>query len=330
MNPSVRLAVVIVNYKTGHLMEGNLRALEAARSDVGTLKAFIVDNQSPDDSAAVIDATIRRNGWQAWATLVESDRNGGFSYGNNVGVAAARRDPDFDPTHIFFLNPDAVVQDGAIARLCQVSAAMQDRALLGAQLVNETGERRMSAFRFPSMASEFQRGAHLGIVHRLVRGADIGLLTHGPTIEADWVTGAAFFAPVSLIDAVGPMDDGYFLYFEEIDYQRSIRAAGFPIHSVGDALVMHLAGQSTGVVAGKSTRGRMPDYWYESWHRYFFKQYGALYATGCAVAWVAGRWVGALAALVARHRQVDHSHRTLRFLKLGLLGHRATAQPKTS
>jgi len=81
-----------------------------------------------------------------------------------------------------------------------------------------------------------------------------------------------------VIEQVGGMDERFFLYYEETDYCRKVKNAGWELWYVPQSRVMHLAGQSTGVTDRQEEAQRLPDYWFESRRRYFLKNHGLLYA----------------------------------------------------
>jgi N-acetylglucosaminyl-diphospho-decaprenol L-rhamnosyltransferase len=316
-------AVVIVNYKTGHLLAGSLVQLAEARRQVPGLRVVIVDNHSPDDSVALIRTAIARQGCGDWVELICHPSNAGFSAGNNVGIRHALSHGPVAPTHFFILNPDAQVRPGSIEALLEFSAAQGDRALIGGLLVNEADQPRSSAFRFHGPLTEFQRGAHLGLIDRLLPARRLALPPGAAPHRADWVSGAAFLVPRAIVEQVGLMDEGYFLYFEEVDYMRQVCRQGFEIWSLPAARVMHLAGAATGIVGGQAARGPIPDYWYQSWHRYFFKNHGALYGSLCALAWLSGRLIHTGLGLLRPARRRWDGHRAGRFLRLAWLGQAA-------
>lgn len=317
------VAVIIVNYKTGHLLEASLLRLQSARKAQPGLHVFIVDNRSPDDSVSVIKATIARHAWEPWVHLIAHDVNGGFAAGNHVGVTNAMNTPGFDPAFFFFLNPDAYIEDGAVDALLTFSAKQHHRAVLGGLLLDETGAARPSGFRFPSVISEFQRGACLGIVDRCLPGHVTAMPVSAHAHQSDWVTGAAFWVPRALWEAVGGMDQGYFLYFEEVDFMLQIRKAGFDVWTVPDARVVHIAGASTKIVKGKISAKRMPAYWYQSWHRFHFKNQGTVTACMRGMAWLVGSIVNQILAIGIKHRRDTGGHHRSDFVRFALLNRRS-------
>lgn len=315
------VVVIIVNYKTGRLVAQSLERLSQIRQAGLSLRVVVVDNQSPDDSCAVISQALHALAAHDWAHLEAHAVNAGFAAGNNVGFAATRR-LQWPVDHFLLLNPDAILEPDALAHLLKFDSQRSAPAVLGCQQINEAGHARPSAFRFPGLISEFQRGASLGFVERHWPQSKVAMaVSHSPH-PADWVTGAAFLLPKAIVDQVGDMDDGYFLYYEEVDYLRKIRLAGFEVWSVPAARVCHLAGAATGIVTGKSLGRRMPAYWYQSWRRYFLSSQGYLGMYLCGLAWLSGHAIDRLLSVLVAKRRVSGGHHALDFIRYALLNQR--------
>ena len=100
------VAVVIVTYRTGELTVRSIQSVQAERSTPGiSIRVIVVDNASGD--AGIVSRAIEANGWSSWVTLVTAPKNGGFAYGNNLGIERACADSV--PSYVYLLNPDALV-----------------------------------------------------------------------------------------------------------------------------------------------------------------------------------------------------------------------------
>src|SRR4051812_2094411 len=113
---AAHLWIVIVNYRTARLAIDCLHSVAADLPAFAHLQTVVVDNASNDGSVEQLRAAIQSNQWQAWASVIASDRNGGFAYGYNVGIkhalgTAAR------PDYVMLLNPDTIVRPGALRAL---------------------------------------------------------------------------------------------------------------------------------------------------------------------------------------------------------------------
>lgn len=312
------VAIIIVNYKTGRLVAESLHRLSQLQMPSVGLAVYVVDNASPDDSLSIIDQSILRLKAQAWVHLIAHPNNGGFAAGNNVGFKAATEGND-RPDYFFLLNPDACVQPDTLSSLLAFARQQTDPAILGCQLLDEQLTARPSAFRFPGALSEFQRGASLGLIDRLYPTSRVSMPVTSMAHEADWVSGAAFLVPKVILDTVGLMDEGYFLYYEEVDFMRKIKNAGFKIWSVPQSRVIHLAGASTGIVTGKTKAKKMPHYWYQSWRRYFVGAKGLTGAWACGLLWLLGKAVNQMLALFVPRRRESGGHHVSDFVRYALL-----------
>ncbi|MEO1041243.1 MAG: glycosyltransferase family 2 protein [Pseudomonadota bacterium] len=273
------IAVIIVNYRAAHLVVNNLDALRAELTPFAESRIIIVDNQSPGDDAAVLEQATAAFGE---IKVVRAPKNGGFAYGNNRGLEAAG---ETDLT--FFLNPDAVPKPGAVAQMARTMLHEQKAGVIGAKLINSAGEERASAFaRLTPGQVYFGAGGIAG--HLLTGGTGMVLsLDAGDIIEAAWIPGAAMMVARDAIQSVGGMDEGYFLYFEETDWLEAISRAGFRILVDKRAVVEHIEGQSTGVVGSAGARDDLPDYWYDSWRRFWLKNRSRMVAGSAAFAFLA-------------------------------------------
>src|ERR1700724_1507943 len=114
--PGLDIAVIIVTFRSAELAIESLRSVDAERSTAGlNIRAVVVDNASGD--LPTIAAAVAANGWSAWVTCVLAPANGGFAYGNNLGIQQAYAVGR--PAYVQLLNPDAQVRPGAIGSLVQ-------------------------------------------------------------------------------------------------------------------------------------------------------------------------------------------------------------------
>ena len=316
-----RTLVVIVNYRTGPLVVGCLRSLaqEMPLGD-GSFRVLVVDNASGDGSAAHIRASIDAAGWGAWAQVRESACNGGFSYGNNLAVREALQQPN-PPDQIWLLNPDTVVQRGAVSGLVECLQRHPRAGIVGSGIDNDDGAPWPYAFRFPSIASEFENGVRLGLVTRWLRSRLVARQMGTTAQPADWVSGASMMVRRQVFEQIGLMDEGYFLYYEETDFCRRARQAGWEVWYEPAARVMHIAGQSTGVTGRQSVVPRRPAYWFESRRRYFVKHHGRLYAAVADLAWMLGFSIWRVRRRLQRKNDTDPPRMLVDFVAHSVLCH---------
>ena len=121
-------------------------------------------------------------------------------------------------------------------------------------------------------------------------------------VEVPWVTGAAVMLRTAALADAGLFDEGFFLYFEETELMRRLRAHGWTVWHEPAALVVHEGGAATQIrdpETGMPYRRPLPAYWYEARRRYFTLGYGRMHGLGAGLAWLAGRGWWRLRQLVA-------------------------------
>ena len=295
----MNLSVIIVNYRTAELTIDCIASIASERTSVESISVVLVDNASPDDSAKVLAQAIEQNGWESWVEFIPATMNGGFACGNNLGIRFALNTPS-PPEYLLLLNPDTIVQRGALRSLCQFMEEHPKAGIAGANIVGREGLPLHSAHRFPSSTQQFVEGLGLGIVSRW-----LGAISLSPgysrNVECDWVSGACMLVRRQVFEQVGEMDEQYFLYFEEVDYCRRAKSAMWQVWYVAEAIVVHLVGASTDVNASGKRR---PMYWYESRLRYFRKHHGEFGAILADAACILGVWGSRVRNLVKRNNSL--------------------------
>jgi N-acetylglucosaminyl-diphospho-decaprenol L-rhamnosyltransferase len=237
MTPS--LSVIIVNFNSGEHLAACLGALVAHMPPVAW-DAVVVDNASTDGSAGVVATYGDR------VRLIRLADNVGFARAMNRGLAETRGEL------VLMLNPDCRLLPGAVARLMSELDRMPRCAVVGPQVVDEDGREQGSARGDPSLWTGFFGRTTLGtrllpgslLARRNVRRA--AELPPGATsLEVDWVAGACLLARREALDAVGGFDERYFLYWEDADLCRRLRAHGYTVRYVPAARVVHAVGRSS-------------------------------------------------------------------------------------
>ncbi|WP_371158393.1 glycosyltransferase family 2 protein [Jannaschia sp. 2305UL9-9] len=289
------IVVSIINYRTGDLtldcVASVLADFQASAITAGHV--VVVDNASGDGSDDQIADWIAAHP-EAPVTLVRSPVNGGFSDGHNRGMAARKAQ------FYLILNSDAVLRPGFCQAILTAAAAHPDAGLLAPQLEDPDGTIQTSNFRRPSPASEVIRGARTGLVTRLLRRWDVPIAPPVPTGAADWASFACILLRGRMVDAIGPMDDGYFLYFEDTEYCLRAQRAGWDLVHVPQARAVHFRGGSGPVKAMERARRRLPRYFYESRARIFRQTYGPTGPVLANLGWYLGRGVAEMRRLIGK------------------------------
>ncbi|MEB3359571.1 MAG: glycosyltransferase family 2 protein [Synechococcales bacterium] len=287
----MRLAIVIVNYRTPNLVIDCLQSLQA-EVDPSQDCVVVVDNASGDDSVSQIDQCIQQNCWQSWVKLIPSPVNGGFSAGNNLGIKAVEADA------YLLTNSDTIIRAGAVRELLSAMEQHPQAGLLSPRLEWLDGTPQISCFRYRSPISEFIEAARTSPISKLLRRYEVPIDVSNVPIKPEWTSFACVLIRKAVIEQIGLMDEGYFMYFDDIDYCRRARNAGWEILHWPTARVVHLRGGSSPVKAEMAARKRPRAYLYASRSRYFTTFYGPFGLWLANAGWMTGRAVSLLRELI--------------------------------
>jgi GT2 family glycosyltransferase len=280
------LGIVVLNYRTADLTVECLRSLGGQVQATGA-RILVPDNASADGSAEKISAAIASNGWQSWASVLPLDRNGGYAFGNNAGIRRFR-DSSPPPELILLLNPDTIVLPGAVQSLVDFMEQHPEVGIVGSQLEDREGRPQASGFRFHTALSELDFALRLGLFSKLIARYMVVLPPSPTAQQVQWVSGASIMIRSRVFDSIGLFDEGYFLYFEEVDFARRAAAAGWQCWVEPRSRIVHFQGEATGVDSPKSKQKPRPTYWFDSRRRYFIKHYGPIYAMAADALWATG------------------------------------------
>jgi N-acetylglucosaminyl-diphospho-decaprenol L-rhamnosyltransferase len=289
------LAVVIVSYNTAPLLRVCLETLKDAlrRGRVADLtvpaatrllrsRVFVVDNASTDESAEMVAREFPD------VRLLALDENRGFAAANNLALKVA------NARYVWLLNPDTEVLGDAPAALVRFMDEHPDVGAGGGRLLNPDLSFQHSAFRFPTLLMSFFDFFPLN--HRVVNSRWNGRYPrhwYTRTFPIDHPLGADLLVRGEAMAQVGLLDEGFFMYCEEVDWCYRIKQAGWQINFLPGAEVIHHVASST-----RQVRGPMFALLHQSRDRFFRKHYGRRFA------WLARQivWLG-LAVEAARLRR---------------------------
>jgi len=297
-----QLAVVVLNYKTPGLVIDCLESLEHAMAGTDDYEVVVVDNCSGDGSDKQIETAVHDRGWSGWARVVRSPVNGGFAAGNNVGIRATSAE------NILLLNSDTIVRPDAIATLMSTLSEHNDLDMLGPQLEWPDGQHQISTFRYRTPLTEMISSSKLGTIGRMLPRHVVARELHEFTSGLDWVSFACVLLRRRVIEEVGELDEGYFMYFEDMAYCRKATKAEFTIGYQPEARVVHLRGGSSPVKEQTIQRKRRPAYFYAARAHYFRSFYGLPGYIAANLFWLVG-WV--LGSLRGRSGAVEREYRDI-------------------
>ena len=280
----MKLCVIILNYRRAALTVGCLEALAPEIEGYPDRCAVCIDNGSDDGSSVQIQQAIERNGWDSWLRFVSSPSNRGFAGGNNIGFKSV------DAEYYLLLNSDSRPTSGSISLLLDEMERRSDVGAIGPRLQHPDGEPQISCFRYRTPISEMLEAASTGVLDQMFSNWRVWTQVYDEPVEPQWLSFACILIRKEVIEQIGLMDEHYFMYFEDIDYSRQIRNAGWRILHYPAAKVVHIRGGTSSVKAAMKARRRVPRYYYESRSRYFAKFYGGVIGLWMTnVMWLFGR-----------------------------------------
>jgi hypothetical protein len=303
----MQLLAILINYKTPEMSLESLEAFLREASGRIDFRVIVVDNCSGDGSFAKLSASVAARGWGERVSVVETERNGGFAYGVNVGVrsVAASDDP---PEFFYLLNSDAFPGPRAVESLLEFLRANPSVGIAGSFIHGPGGvsDAHITAFRFPSVLGDLESAMRLGVVTRLLKRWVVAL-DPLPSVatRVDWLAGASMMIRRRVFEDVGPFDDEFFLYYEETDFCRRALRRGWTTWYVPESRVMHIGSVSTGM---KNVAKRMPDYWFASRAHYFRKNHGRVQLWAANLLWILGYSSWQARRRIQRKPEVDRPH----------------------
>jgi GT2 family glycosyltransferase len=276
----MKLMAIILNWRTPDMTLQALGALVPELRSIPTARGVIVDNDSQDGSFEKLTEAVTACGLADLVDVVQSGKNGGFGFGNNVGI---RLGLQRGAEYCYVLNSDAFPDPGSVKRLVDYLDAHPTVGIAGSYIYGVDGVPHETAFRFPSLANEIDRGLKLGIVSRLLKDKIVPMPIPTTDTPVDWLAGASIMFRRQMLEQVGMFDETFFLYFEETDLCLRAHRAGWPTHYVRGSTVRHIGGATTGM---KNKTQRMPTYIFESRRHYLLKNHGRRYLWACDAAYV--------------------------------------------
>lgn len=258
------VSILIVSWNVRDLLLQCLESLPAG-ADGLTFETIVVDNASGDGTVEAVRMSFPA------VRVIANPENRGFTGGNNQALTVATGDS------LFLLNPDTLVQPGAVTALHYYLLAHPEVGIAGPRLRNADGTTQPSRRRFPTVATLFTESTivqeylpDLGLFHRhYVDDQPVD-----KPQQVDWIVGAAMFVRRAVYAQIGGMDERFFMYSEELDWCRRAVAAGWQVAYDPEAEIIHFEGRSSEqVVAARHIR------FFSSRVRYAAKYHGASLAT---------------------------------------------------
>lgn len=298
------ILVVVVNYRTPQLTIDALASLEVERLKIPHMHVVVTNAPSGDDSQRRITQAITKNDWSSWVTYKQLDHNGGFAYGNNIGIKPELH-ADAPPRYVLLLNPDTVIRQGAVASLQQFLESHPKVGMVGSRLEDPDGTPQASAFRFPGALSELVSTMRLGLLSRILKKHVLAPPIQDTAHETDWVAGASMLVRREVFEQIGMLDEGFFLYYEEVEFCLRAKRAGWQCWYEPASHVVHLVGAASGISDTRKQAPRRPAYWFESRRRYYLRSFGKWTALMADTCWLVGFSLWRIRRAIQRKPDLD-------------------------
>jgi N-acetylglucosaminyl-diphospho-decaprenol L-rhamnosyltransferase len=221
--------VVVVSFNSRSRLRGCVEPLLGIEG----VRITVVDNASPDRSLEALEGLS--------VDSVQLERNGGFAHGCNVGWRGGQA------KFVLFLNPDARIDPESLRTLYNVLEGNPGVGAVAPRILHVDGTLDFSQRRFPRLRSTYAQALFL---HRVLpRAAWTDEVDRRPEVYAsaqspDWVSGACFLMPRTVLEALGGLDEAFFLYCEDTDLCRRVWDAGYKVRYEPAAVVVHEGGAS--------------------------------------------------------------------------------------
>lgn len=227
------LSIILVNWNTCELVLDCLRAITTYPPD-RTYEIWVVDNASVDGSVDAIRAAFPA------VRLIANQENVGFAAANNQAIAACAG------RYVLLLNSDTEVQAHALEAMCSFLDQNAQAGAVGCKLLNPDRTTQRSAWRgYPGLVSTALEGFYLWkLFPSIVARSEVALGEHDAPQFVDHLLGACIMTRREVIAQIGALDDDYFLFLEETDWCRRIKAGGWQIVYLPDVAIVHHGQQS--------------------------------------------------------------------------------------
>jgi len=260
------LSICIVNWNTAALLKECLQSIYQHPPSM-PFEVIVVDNGSRDGSVAMVQREFPQ------ARVLAQTENLGFARANNLAFAHAKG------AFLLLLNSDTVVPPGAIDALWRFAQQHPRAGIVGPRIQSPDGKLQYSCRAFPTLTILLWRALYLDklLPHNRWAGANYQTFAgYDRAREVDWLQGSCLLVRREVLDTVGGLDSGFFMYAEDMDWCYRARRAGWHVWYTPEATIVHYGGQSS-----QQRPAAMLIAYYQSLLRYFDKHHGHV---ACGVA----------------------------------------------
>lgn len=260
----VDISVIIVSWNVADILRDCLKSLYDSALGGRTIEVIVVDSASTDETVAM----MRREFPQV--IVLPQAENLGYTRCNNIGLKIAQG------RHLLLLNPDTLILGSALAELSAYLDEQPHVGLVGPHTLNDDQRTTQSTRRlFPNRRLAFFESTWLEpfAPKAWLNAYVLADKDDRSTFEVDWMQGSCLMARREVYQQIGGLDEGFVMFYEEMDWCKRAKDAGWKAVYVGTAHIVHLGGKST-----DQASARKHIYYNESKLRYFRKVYGGFFA----------------------------------------------------
>jgi len=228
------LSIIIVSWNVKELLKKCLASIEKNQGQLDS-EIFVIDNASGDGSAKMVKTDFPQ------IKLIANQTNRGFAAANNQGIKQSQG------KYILLLNPDTEILPNALSAMINFMDQNAEIGISGCKLLNPDKTLQFSVRRFPRLKAIILIFLKLAKIwphnktlnHYLARDFD-----YTAAQPVDQVMGAFFLIRQKVIEAIGLLDEKFFIWFEEVDFCRRAKLAGWEVWYYPQAKIIHHGGQS--------------------------------------------------------------------------------------
>lgn len=228
------VSIILVNYNGFHDTAECIRSLK--KNDYINYKIVVIDNNSTTEPDIKIEQYIKKNA----DAYIKSDVNGGFSYGNNLGIKYSQE--EYHPEYYLLLNNDTIVSDSFLTELVSESMKHQSAGIITGKIMYYD-DKDVIWYGGGEIDPATARA-----IHRYFNKRDFKLISHEPE-KISFVTGCLMLITSETVNEIGLLDEDYFLYAEDTDYCLRAIKAGVELLFVPDSVIYHKVSRSTGATS---------------------------------------------------------------------------------
>ena len=231
----VDLTIALISYNTRDLLLACLQSILETTKDL-IYELVVVDNASADGSVEAVRSHFPD------AVVLSNTHNNGYAKACNQALAISKG------RHLLLLNSDTIISNHALVTLVEYLDSHPDVGAVSCKQWTGEGHLNQTCFPFPSLRDHFYHASLFQRVAPRMQAAAAAMQAVDCTLSqnVDWANGACLVVRTDLLRQLGGLDEGFFMYFEDVDLCRRIHRQGYRVHHLAEAEIVHLVGRSSG------------------------------------------------------------------------------------